>query len=62
MMTNRSQPPRSGNSTMDSKGMPGQEPRDMEEKGNLTDENGKETAEKSDFFGKLIDALKSLVN
>jgi hypothetical protein len=51
MMTNRSQPPRSGNSTMDSKGMPGQEPRDMEEKGNLTDENGKETAEKSDFLG-----------
>ncbi|HEY3362975.1 MAG TPA: hypothetical protein VGK06_14455 [Methanosarcina sp.] len=62
MMTNRSQPPRSGNSTMDGNGMPGQGPTGMEEKGNLTDENGKETAEEVNFFGKLIDALKSLFN
>jgi hypothetical protein len=60
MTTNRSQPPGTGNATMDGNGTPGQGPEGMKEKGNLTDENGKETAEESGFFGKLIDALKSL--
>jgi len=60
MTTNRSQPPRAGNATMDGSKVPGQGPEGMEEKGNLTDENGKETAEELGFFGKLIDALKSL--
>lgn len=60
MTTNRSQPPRDENATMDDSGMPGQSPEVMEEKGNLTDENGKETADESGFFGKLISALKSL--
>ena len=60
MTTNRSQPPRDGNATMDGSGMPGQGPEGMEEKGNLTDGNGKETADGSSFFAKLIDALKSL--
>ncbi len=59
MVTNRSQPPRDGNATMDS-GMPGQVPKGMEEKGNLTDEGGKETTKESGFFEKLINALKSL--
>lgn len=60
MTTGRSQPPGAGNATMDSSGMPGQGPEGVEEKDNLTDENGKETAGESDLFGKLIDALKSL--
>lgn len=60
MTTNRSQPPKDGNTTMDGSGVPGQGPEGMEEKGNLTDENGKETAEGSGFFEKLIDALKSV--
>ncbi len=45
MTTNRSQPPSDGNAMMDGSGMLGQGPEGMEEKGNLTDENGKETAE-----------------
>lgn len=60
MTTNRSQPPKDGNATMEGSGMPGQGPEGMEEKGNLTDENGKETADESGFFGKLVSALKSL--
>jgi hypothetical protein len=60
MTTNRSQPPGTGNATMDSSGMPGQGPEGMEEKGDITDKNGKEMAGESGFFGKLIDALKSL--
>ena len=60
MTTNRSQPPKDGNATMEGSGTPGQGPEDMEKKGNLTDENGKETADESGFFGKLVSALKSL--
>jgi hypothetical protein len=60
MTTNRSQPPKDENATMEGSGMPGKGPEDMEEKGNLTDENGKETADGSGFFGKLVSALKSL--
>jgi len=60
MTTNRSQPPKDENTTMEGSGTPGQGPEGMEEKGNLTDENGKETADESGFFGKLVSALKSL--
>ncbi|HET8688181.1 MAG TPA: hypothetical protein VFM18_16225, partial [Methanosarcina sp.] len=60
MTANRSQPHGAGNATMDGSGMQGQGPEGMEGKSNLTDENSKETAEESGFFGKLIDALKSL--
>lgn len=60
MTTNRSQPPKDGNATMEGSGMPGQGPEGMEEKDNLTDENGKETADESGFFGKLVSTLKSL--
>lgn len=62
MMTNRSQLPRSGNATIDGNGMLGQGPKGMTGKGSLTDENGKEAAKESGFSGKLIDALKSLLN
>lgn len=58
MTTNRT--PKDGNTTLEGSGMPGKGPEGMEDKGNLTDENGKETADESGFFGKLVSALKSL--
>jgi hypothetical protein len=60
MLSNRSQQPMDANATMNDSKMPGQGPRGMEEKGNLTEENGKEKADDSGFFGKLINALKSI--
>jgi hypothetical protein len=59
IMINRTQPPRDGNVTMNN-GMPGQGSKGIEEKGNLTNESGVETADEPSFFGKLFDALKSL--
>lgn len=60
MTTNRSQPPRDGNATMNMSEIPEKGPEDMNEKGNFTEENIKETSENSGFFEKLINALKSL--
>jgi hypothetical protein len=60
MTANESQSFRDSNTIIDSSGMPGKGPDDAEEKGNLTEENDKETPDESGFFGKLINALKSL--
>ena len=62
MVANESQSLRDSNSIIESSGMPGKRPDSEEEKGNLTEESGKETPEESGFFGKLINALKSLLS